>query len=191
MSNIYEKLQSARIELQSKKLKKSGKNSYTGFEYFELADFIPRVNEIFNKLKLCSNFSILDGTATLKIIDWENNQTESFTSPIAELELKSCNKVQALGGTHTYLRRYLYLNALEIVEHDLFDSTAGKKADNPPKISPKDLDIIQGLQAVDTKENAEKYYKTYKDSVINLDNFKKEYAKVYTDRKKKEAKNDV
>ena len=36
--NIYEKLQSARVKLQSKKLKKSGKNKHTGFSYFELAE---------------------------------------------------------------------------------------------------------------------------------------------------------
>ena len=57
MSNVFEKLQQARVQLQNSKLKKSGKNAYAGFSYFELADFIPTVNNIFNDLKLFSNFS--------------------------------------------------------------------------------------------------------------------------------------
>ena len=33
--NIYQKLQKSRVELQAKNLKKSGKNSYSNYEYFD------------------------------------------------------------------------------------------------------------------------------------------------------------
>jgi len=36
----------------------------------------------------------------------------------------------------TYLRRYLWVAALEIVEHDALDATTGKKGDGPV-ITPK------------------------------------------------------
>ena len=124
---IYEKLQKCRVELQNLKLKKSGKNNYAGFEYFELKDFLPTVNELFAKNKMFSNFSMTSEIAELEIIDCEDKTSVKFTSPIAELELKGCNKIQALGGTHTYLKRYLYINALEIVEADLFDAVTGKE----------------------------------------------------------------
>ena len=124
---IYEKLQKCRVELQNLKLKKSGKNNYAGFEYFELKDFLPTVNELFAKNKMFSNFSMDSNIAELEIIDCEDKTSVKFTSPIAELELKGCNKIQALGGTHTYLKRYLYINALEIVEADLFDAVTGKE----------------------------------------------------------------
>lgn len=124
---IYEKLQKCRVELQNLKLKKSGKNNYAGFEYFELKDFLPTVNELFAKNKMFSNFSMTSEIAELEIIDCEDKTSVEFTSPIAELELKGCNKIQALGGTHTYLKRYLYINALEIVEADLFDAVTGKE----------------------------------------------------------------
>lgn len=124
---IYEKLQNCRVELQNLKLKKSGKNNYAGFEYFELKDFLPTVNELFAKNKMFSNFSMDSSIAELEIIDCEDKTSVKFTSPIAELELKGCNKIQALGGTHTYLKRYLYINALEIVEADLFDAVTGKE----------------------------------------------------------------
>ncbi len=124
---IYEKLQKCRVELQNLKLKKSGKNNYAGFEYFELKDFLPTVNELFAKNKMFSNFSMTSEIAELEIVDCEDKTSVTFTSPIAELELKGCNKIQALGGTHTYLKRYLYINALEIVEADLFDAVTGKE----------------------------------------------------------------
>lgn len=124
---IYEKLQQARVRLQEMKLTKSGKNAFAKYKYFELADFLPAVNKIFLELKLCSNFSIADNLATLQIIDFEDNSTITFTSPVETLDLKGCNKIQALGGIHTYLKRYLYVNALEIVENDMFDATTGEE----------------------------------------------------------------
>lgn len=137
--NIYEKLQKCRVELQNLNLKKSGKNKFANYDYFELSDFLPRVNELFEKYKLFSNFSIgIDGLATLEIINSENETSEKvvFTSPIEDLELKGCNKIQALGGVHTYLKRYLYVNALEIVEADMFDSVTGKE--EPKQEQPKE-----------------------------------------------------
>ena len=124
---IYEKLQQARVRLQEMNLTKSGKNAFANSKYFELADFLPAVNKIFLELHLCSNFSIADNLATLQIIDFEDNSTITFTSPVETLDLKGCNKIQALGGIHTYLKRYLYVNALEIVENDMFDATISEE----------------------------------------------------------------
>lgn len=126
---ITQKLQECRVELQKKQLKKSGKNKFAGFEYFELKDFLPTINEMFAGKKMFSNFSMNGEIAILSIIDTEDGTAVEFTSPIAELELKGCNAIQALGGTHTYLKRYLYLNALEIVECDLFDATSGQQSE--------------------------------------------------------------
>jgi hypothetical protein len=65
--------------------------------------------------------------ATLEIINVENpTEKEIYTSPMEELELKGANKIQALGGTETYQRRYLYVMAFEIVEHDALDPIVGK-----------------------------------------------------------------
>ena len=126
MSNVYEKLQEARVKLQEQKIKKSGKNNYSGFTYFEIADFIPYVNKIFLELKLCSNFSIKDNVAYLEIINAEKiDEKTIFTMPTTSLELKGCSAIQALGGVNTYCRRYLYLNALEIAENDMLDAKAG------------------------------------------------------------------
>jgi hypothetical protein len=53
------------------------------------------------------------------------------TSPMSEAALKGCHPVQNLGAVETYIRRYLWVAALEIVEHDALDATTGRKGDGP------------------------------------------------------------
>ena len=185
--NVYEKLQQARVALQNKGLKKTGKNSFSGFSYFELSDFLPTINEIFNGLKLFSHFNIENDKAVLRIFDTEKpDSVVSFFMPTATLELKGCNAIQALGGINTYCRRYLYLNALEIVENDLFDAETGKKenkkpAATPPKvkehkeegtadISP-DLDAIEELKSKTDMSNLVKCYNENKGKVKDIKAF--------------------
>src|SRR5574344_2045803 len=124
--NIYSKLQKCRVELQEMKLKKSGENAFAKFKYYELADFLPQVNDLFDKYNLFSNFSIREGMAFLKVVNTENeSEVETFESPIENVELKGCTAIQGLGAVHTYMKRYLYLNALEIVENDALDANVG------------------------------------------------------------------
>lgn len=174
-------------------LKKSGKNKFAGYEYYELTDFLPKINILFEAKKLFSNFSITQNEATLTIINTEDEtQTVDFISPIEELELKGCNKIQALGGIHTYLKRYLYVNALEIVENDMFDGMQPQelpKNKYSDKTSDADIDLIQGLYEQISTKACENYYKTYKDTAVDKEAFKQEYAKTYTKLKAKENNN--
>ena len=41
IKTAYQELQEVRFELSKASLKKTGKNNYQGFEYFELKDFLP------------------------------------------------------------------------------------------------------------------------------------------------------
>ena len=137
--NVYKKLQIARLILQGKELKKSGKNKFAGYEYFELQDFLPTVQTIFSDTGLCAVFRCDDGGATLTVYDVENPESNIvFTAPMAAAELKGCHPVQNLGASISYLRRYLYVNAMEIVEHDALDATTGNPAVKAePKPTPK------------------------------------------------------
>lgn len=124
--NIYDKLAQARVRLQGLSLKKSGENKFAGFKYYELGDFIPHVNVLFDELKLFAAFNIKDELATLTIVDTdEPNSAIQFTSPTADAQVKGTTPVQSLGAVHTYLKRYLYVNALEIVESDTLDAKVG------------------------------------------------------------------
>jgi hypothetical protein len=125
--NIYEKMNMVKLELLAKDLQKSGKNSYAGFQYYELKDITPAIIDLCQENKLFTQISF-GAMATLSITDMEKPDDKLiYESPIVELELKGCNKIQALGGAQTYLRRYLYLVAFDIVEPDLLDKVAGKQ----------------------------------------------------------------
>jgi len=131
--NIYEKLQSCRVDLQNMNLKKSGENKFAGYDYFELCDFLPYINELFKDYKLFSQVSFTPELATLTVVDSEKPEDRiTFTSPMAAATLKGCHDIQNLGAVESYQRRYLYLAALEIVESDVLDKTTGKE-EKPPK----------------------------------------------------------
>ncbi len=157
--NIYEKIQSARCIIQQGEMKKSGKNKFAGYEYFELADMLPVINKTLHELKLFSMVEFTAEMATLTIIDAEKPVDQvCFTSPMSSANLKGCHDVQNLGAVQTYLRRYLYTNALEIVEHDALEPTVGQPASKKPAQKPPekpagiDTDLLARLIVEKGKE---------------------------------------
>ena len=142
--SVYKKLQEARVLLQNTKLSKSGKNKFAGYEYFELGDFLPSIQLICQKVGLCGIVSFNPDMAYLTIYDTDggDNNFVTFTSPMSSAALKGCHDVQNLGAVQTYLRRYLWTNAFEIVEHDALDATTG---DAPvAKSAPKPVALPTG-----------------------------------------------
>lgn len=124
---VHLKLMRARLMLQDKQLKKSGHNKFAGYQYFELGDFIPTINEIFFEVGLCGVVSYDAEIASLTITDVEDGTNIVITSPMADANLKGCHPIQNLGAVETYTRRYLWVTAMEIVEHDALDSSAPLK----------------------------------------------------------------
>ena len=131
MSSVHKKLMQARIKLQATPLKKSGLNKFAGFQYFELGDFLPQIQQIFSEIGLCGVVSFDNQLATLTITDTEDGSNIVLTSPMAEANLKGVHPIQNMGAVETYSRRYLWVTALEIVEHDALDATTGRKGDAP------------------------------------------------------------
>ena len=124
---VHKKLMQARIMLQNAPLKKSGHNKFAGYSYFELGDFIPTINSIFNEVGLCGVVSYDSEIASLTITDTDDGTNIIITSPMADANLKGCHPIQNLGAVETYTRRYLWVTAMEIVEHDALDSSAPLK----------------------------------------------------------------
>jgi len=121
----HSKLMTARMRLQETPLKKTGHNKFAGYYYFELGDFLPEIQAIFAGLGLCGIVSYGTDIATLTITDMEDNTSLTITSPMSTAALKGCHEVQNLGAVQTYIRRYLWVTALEIVENDVLDATTG------------------------------------------------------------------
>ena len=120
---VYRKLMEARQQLAALPLKKSGVNSFAKYQYFELGDFLPSIQQIFYELGMCSAISFTADTATLTIIDTEGGGEIVITSPMGSAALKGCHEVQNIGAVQTYQRRYLWVTAMEIVEHDALDAS--------------------------------------------------------------------
>jgi len=138
--NVYQKLNEARDEFHQAKLKKSGHNKFANYYYFELGDFVIPALEIFKQIGLTSIISFGKEEASMTIVN--NDKPEEkivLTSPMSSAALKGCHEVQNLGAVQTYLRRYLWVAALEIVEHDALDGTVGS---DKKTIKPTDGAIV-------------------------------------------------
>lgn len=136
--SVHKKLMQARIKLQSIELKKSGQNKFAGFSYFELGDFLPAVQSIFAEVGLCGVVSYSTDYASLRIFDVDKPADPIvIMSPMAELVLKGTHPIQNMGAIQTYQRRYLWMTALEIVEHDQLDATVGAPVKAEPKPESK------------------------------------------------------
>lgn len=140
--NVFEKLNEARIRFQNANVKKSGKNSYAGYTYYELADILPAINKIAQELKFTCVVNFTPDLATLDFVDCEKNERVQFSSPMSEASLKGAMAVQNTGAVITYLKRYLYQNCFEIVENDMLDATL-----NPDEEKGENVDdLIQKVK---------------------------------------------
>lgn len=162
--NVYQKLAEARARFLSAQVKKSGVNRFAEFKYFELEDIVPVATSIFNDLGLLFSTTVLCGIAT-GILFNVDDPTDCITVklPLVDLtvtdkdgNIKSpagMNSIQALGASITYVRRYLYMLILDIVEADTLDATSGKadpdtgKAEVPKKskkpVSPEKREEVK------------------------------------------------
>jgi len=170
--SVHKKLMHARIMMMKAKLEKTGKNSFAGYKYFELGDFLPAVQLIFEQLGLCGIVSYDNEYASLCITDTDDGTTIRITSPMATAQLKGAHDIQNLGAVETYQRRYLWMTAMELVENDPIDSSppvekplvkvpkfetlpeppTKYKVENPKPTMPKESKEFPGLKEIGVAE---------------------------------------
>lgn len=147
--SIYAKLAKARIDLQSINISKSGLNKFAGFKYFELQDLMPHINKVMHDNGLCGMVSFgHDGMAELLIREHQGEGAVAFFSPTADATVKGATPIQCLGSMHTYLRRYLWMLALEIVEHDAIDAQPAEQPTNQHETKLKAAKTLPELVSV-------------------------------------------
>ena len=141
--NLNESIIKIRVDLQNSKIKKSGKNKFANFDYFELSDFLPRLNELMLQEEINDRFYIKDGNAVLELIKGEEKQEYTipfviFDTPLTYkkdktgnylkdkngeyIQVPSMQDIQYLGALNTYYKRYLYLNAFGVTDGEIIDS---------------------------------------------------------------------
>ena len=121
----------------SSNAQKSGKNFNLSFKYFELDDIVPIATKIFDEVGLISLVSFEETKAIMHILNTDNpEESVLFSAPFKPLEpivsnagKEVTNEMQALGSSITYMRRYLYMIALDICEPDSIDN--GVTPDKP------------------------------------------------------------
>lgn len=154
--NLNESIIKIRVELQNAKLKKSGKNKFAGFDYFELADFLPKLNELMLSEGLNDRFYIKDDLAALEI--QKGGEINTYTMPFVMFEtptnrredkttgevyeVKSMQDIQYLGALNTYYKRYLYLNAFGITDGEIIDGMNNEEIKSEPKATPKQIELL-------------------------------------------------
>lgn len=144
--NVYQKLLKARALFLAANPAKSGKNMQLAFKYFELDDIVPIATKIFEEVGLISLVSFEGGYARMSIVNTDDpNDGTTFTAPFKPIEpivsnagKQVTNEMQALGSSITYMRRYLYMIALDICEPDEIDgNVAGTPQPTQPVATPK------------------------------------------------------
>ena len=138
---LNEAISSIRVKLQKSNLKKSGKNKFAGFDYFELGDFLPTLNELMEKEGVNDLFTIKDGEAVLTLIKREERQSYSipfvvFDTPLNSKGIKSMQDIQYLGALNTYYKRYLYINAFGITDGEIIDAMDVEGTKKTPTQAP-------------------------------------------------------
>jgi ERF superfamily len=155
---IHAKLNQARAAFHAQKHEKSGENKYANYFYFELSDFLPAALQAFEDAGLCAIITFGAEEARMKIVDVETGTTEVITTPMSTAALKGCHPVQNLGAVQTYLRRYLWSAAIELVEADKVDAgQPNDESSRPPLSKPKYPTGSQGGSAGDETLSKDKF----------------------------------
>lgn len=143
-TNVYQKLMVARAKFLESDVQKTGKNMHLSFKYFELEDIVPTAIRIFNEVGLIPIVNFTTDVATMDIVNTETpEEVIQFVAPFNQIApivsnagKQATNEMQALGSSITYMRRYLYMIALDICESDSIDANIGK-GETPSSATPK------------------------------------------------------
>lgn len=166
--NVYQKLLAARAKFLESDVQKTGKNMHLSFKYFELDDIVPTATRIFSEVGLIPIVNFTSDVATMTVVNTDNpEEVIPFVAPFNQIApivsnagKQATNEMQALGSSITYMRRYLYMIALDICENDSFDANVGKpvtapqSAPTPPATPEQRQEVKQELTAPEDNATA-------------------------------------
>lgn len=128
---IYKKINKIQMELLKKQLKKTGRNTFSKYTYFELEDILPSIMEKANKENIMLTFRFTEKEAELHIVDIITGEKFVNVVPVPEIRALNggMNIIQSAGAFMTYMKRYLLLNTFGICEKSIIDSDEMAKAE--------------------------------------------------------------
>ena len=187
------------IEIQSKlKAPKNQRNNFGNYNYRSCEDILEAVKPLLKDVKLSliiSDEIINVGErfyvkATARLFDDMGKEIASVSAVAREEESKKgMDASQLTGSTSSYARKYA-LNGLFAID-DTKDADATntheKKTSTKSKDNP-DTDLLLGLEATATSDEALRYYRANSENAKDADAFKQAYMKHYSKLKRKEDK---
>ena len=137
--NLYQKVAKIKGEMSSMKFSKTGKNSFTHFNYFQLDDFEPTLEKLCSQYGVVTYFMFAMDAARMVVVDADDpNQKIEVDSPVDVSFGKTSSRMQDIGAMQTYARRYLFMSFFGITESDFLDEVAGKD-------TPKSEDEVENV----------------------------------------------
>ena len=163
---LYGKLKQIKVELRKVINTKSGYNIHSKFKYYQLEDFLPQVLELFGKYNIYNEYfidtdleiveeqiNIVDEAdikqnktvikrpveyAYLYLKNLDNEDDEMiYRLKTAEASVYGASAIQNLGAKITYMKRYIYMSLLDIVEPDAVDSAPQSDTQSVPQNGPQ------------------------------------------------------
>ena len=133
---IMKKLQELRCEIKG--IKAEGRNNFNNFDYIQLKDILKVVTPMMKEHGLATHHRLWMNPPLIDLVDTETGYSISFGSNYdAEIDGKNNNqRLQSLGSSETYLRRYIYMQIFDIQEDDP-DRNFGKESSAGKKSVPK------------------------------------------------------
>lgn len=156
---LNEKLETIKLGLRKVINTKSGYNTHSKFKYYQLEDFLPQVLELFaryhiyNEYFIDTELEVMEETieydeennkeykkvvkrpveyAYLYLQDLDNIDDEMvYKLKTAEASVYGAAAIQNLGAKITYMKRYIYMSLLDIVEPDAVDAAPQGNAPQP------------------------------------------------------------
>jgi len=169
-TNVFQRLNAARLAFHQLELKKSGTFPNRPAKYFELGDFlIPALSTMDAAGLATTPITFIDGIAKMDIVNLDDPADRiSVESPMGSASLKGCHEVQNIGAVQTYQRRYLWFLVLEIAEHDALDVAEENKPAADPELIEAIEDYCEEL-GEGTKERVQTAYKVSSLYLLNTE----------------------
>ena len=135
--SFFDKINTVRVRLNNKNLKKTGENKIFKFKYYETEDFLPHLNILCKEEKISFYIEFqkdLENTSiwgVLNVVDVEDDtQKVTIKFPFTLDSTKAKNEpMQNIGANITYLERYLLSKFFGITANDILDSDNIKSFD--------------------------------------------------------------
>ena len=127
------KIMQLRCKIKNHGFQKKGRNTFQHYDHYTIDDILVEAYPLLMEYNLATWY-VFDNTkseAILEVTDLETGYTDILSIGIPQYASKNANDaLQNVGKTQTYLRKYLYIQLLDLSESDP-DSTFGKPEQEP------------------------------------------------------------